>query len=115
MYSLAALVGSLPSLSALHLHLFAAEDRDVSALSDPRLASLVRVRLQLNPQLTDRGLLPLCALPSLSEVLLVTGNAAVAITAAGEKALRDARRHRPPFHLTVTRGTAQSLGFSRLL
>ena len=114
-HSLAALVGSLPALSALHLHLHAAEDRDVAALSDHRLTALVSVRLQLNAQLTDRGLLPLCALPSLSEVLLVTGDSAAVITAAGEKALRDTHRNHPPFHLTVRRGTARTLGFSELL
>jgi hypothetical protein len=114
-HSLAALVGSLPALSALHLHLHAAMDRGVAALSDHRLTALVSVRLQLNAQLTDRGLLPLCALPSLSEVLLVTGDSAAVITAAGEKALRDTHRNHPPFHLTVRRGTARTLGFSELL
>jgi hypothetical protein len=107
--TLAALMETLPALSALHLHLHGADDRDVAALTDHRLTSLVTLRLQLNCELTDHGLRPLCVLPSLTEVNLLTEDAH-SITDAGVRALRSARRHRPPFNLVVKKGTAKALG-----
>jgi hypothetical protein len=107
--TLAALMDTLPALSALHLHLHGAGDCDVAALTDSRLDAIVTLRLQLNAQLTDHGLRPLCVLPSLTEVSLLTEDAH-SITDAGVRSLREARRHRPPFNLVVKKGTAKALG-----